>query len=71
MPYKDAEQRKLAIQKSKSKWSGLVQVKFSLEDSMVYEHLQAASRAESISAAEYMRIATREKLTRDGYLSED
>lgn len=71
MPYKNVEQRKLAVQRSKSKWSGLVQVKFSLDDSMVYEYLQTASQTQSISAAEYMRVATREKLVRDGYLRED
>lgn len=71
MPYKDAEQRKLAVQKSKSKWSGLVQVKFSLDDSALFERLQTAAGNREITAAEYMRVATREKLIRDGYLRED
>ena len=70
MPYKDPEKRKEAMQKTLNQYCASITVRIKKDDESFYTALQAASEAQSITPAEYMRRATRECLKCDGYLSE-
>lgn len=70
MPYADPEKRKEARAKTRESYICVMNVRFKKDDESFYTALQAASEAQSITPAEYMRRATRECLKCDGYLTE-
>lgn len=71
MPYAD-EKKKAEYDSSfrKNTYFSPIQIKIRRTDEDFYNALQAAAAAQSITASEYMRRATRECLKCDGYLSE-
>ena len=71
MPYADEKKRvehNAAFQKNT--YFPTISIKIRRTDEDFYNALQAAASAQSITASEYMRRATRECLKCDGYLSE-
>ena len=68
MPYKDPEKQKQAVLDARSKCFPSITIRIKREDGAMYSALKYASTDISVSVAEYMRIATKEKLQRDGYL---
>ena len=65
MPYKDPKDRA----KSRANYYPVISVRISKQDEGMYNALVNATK--DITIPEYMRIATREKLIRDGYLTPD
>jgi len=65
MPYKNPEDRA----KSRANYFPVISIRINKAEKDMYDALQNA--ANNMTIPEYMRIATREKLIRDGYLSED
>lgn len=63
MPYKNPEDRA----KSRANYFPVISVRISKTEEAMYEALSKA--ASNISVPEYLRIAAREKLIRDGYLT--
>ena len=72
MPYAD-EKKKAEYDSSfrKNTYFSPIQIKIRRTDESFYAALQAASEAQSITPAEYMRRAARESLKCDGYLTEN
>lgn len=70
MPYADPEKRKAAQKKSRDKYFDVVTVNFLKSDEKLYQSFTAAIEDKSISKTDYAKEAIREKLTKDGYLSE-
>lgn len=71
MPIKDKDARKnYENEFQKNTYFPTIGIKIRRTDESFYAALQAASEAQSITPAEYMRRAARECLKCDGYLSE-
>lgn len=72
MPYKDKEKRAEFLNKFiENKYVAVTNVRFPRSQEELYIAAKLAAEHKSVSIAEYMRVATREKLVRDGYLRED
>lgn len=66
MPYKDKDKEHEVNKRSKEKlYFPAVQVRIRRDDGTFYDSLLDAAVTRGITAAEYMRRATREKLIRD------
>lgn len=72
MPYKDKEKQAEFLNKFiENKYVAVTNVRFPRSQEELYIAAKLAAEHESVSIAEYMRIAAREKLQRDGYLPKD
>lgn len=72
MPYKDKEKQAEFLNKFiENKYVAVTNVRFPRSQEELYIAAKLAAEHKSVSIAEYMRVATREKLVRDGYLRED
>lgn len=61
----------MPYQKPEEHWYPRICIKMRKSEPRLYEQLQSAAEKSGVSVPEYMRIATREKLIRDGYLTPD
>lgn len=69
MPYKDrAKEMAVKAATEKRLYYPKINISIRRDDSAFYDSLMDAASVRGISAAEYMRRATREKLERDGEL---
>ena len=69
MPYKDPKKKAESDKKSVDKiYITTCGVRFRKDDAEFYNALTKSAESNSISVAEYLRTAAKEKLIREGYL---
>lgn len=72
MPLKDKEARKSYDNEfQKTAYFPVIAVKIRKNDNDFYEGIRAEAESMSITPTEFMKIAAKEKLVRDGYLQEN
>lgn len=72
MPYKDKEKNAESIKNSIAKnYISSCTVRFRKDDEEFYNALQRCVEKNSVTIPEYLRVSAREKLIRDGYLTQE